>query len=195
MPNRYISLIIFLILISLNCYSASSYAENPGLVLSIQDLTWLSCEPNEKIEKVIEKLQNEYKISMSSMEYAGHNSYVGGDPTPAMSWLLTIEKNWKGKLVRMEYGRFKESDRGVNVATNRGIKYSSSIASVYDSYGTNPSVIRRQHPMMNYIDLQYPFVIKGTRQKGKLIFTLHYNLGDSEQNATVIWLKWILFCS
>lgn len=192
MTNKYPALIIFLVLISLNCYNAPSYAENSGLVLSIQELTWLSCEPNEKIGNVIEKLQSDYKISMSSMEYAGLNSYVSGDPTPAMSWLLTIEKNREGKLVRMEYGRFKESKEGVRVATNRGIKYGSNIARIYDAYGANPSVIRRQDPMMNYIDLQYPFVIEETRQEGKLIFTLQYNLGDSEKKATVIWLKWIL---
>jgi hypothetical protein len=176
----------------MNSHSTASYAENYHLILSKQELTWICCEPNENINKAIEILRNKYKVEVSSMEYAGLNSYVAGDPTPAMSWFLSIEKNRQNKLTGMEYGRFKESEGGLRVETSRGIKYGSGIASVYNSYGTNPTIIRTRHPMMNYVDLKYAFELRETGQKGNLIFTLHYKLGDSEKNATVIRLKWIL---
>lgn len=189
MTKKFIFLII---VISLSCYNTFSKAENYHLALSLKDLTWLYCKPNENITKVIEILRNNYKIEMSSMEYAGLNSYVAGDPTPAMSWILIIEKNRKDKLICMEYGRFKESNGGVRIKTSKGIEYGSSISSVYDSYGNSPAIVRSRDPMMHYVDLEYPFVLEETGQNGKLIFTLHYKPGDSEKTATVIKLKWLI---
>lgn len=183
-------LIFFLIVISLNCCNTLSKADNYHLVLSIQDLTWLSCEPNENIDKVIEKLRNNYDIIIDSWEYDGKNYYNAGDPTPAMSWILMLEKNRKDGLIGMEYGRFKKGNGGARIKTNKGIEYGSDISRVYDSYGICPVIDRRRDPVMNYVDLKYPFVLEKTGQKGNLIFTLHYKAGDSEKAATVIGLKW-----
>lgn len=192
MPTKSIASIFFIIVIGFNSYSTPSHAENAQLTLSMQDLTWLSCEPNENIDQVIRTLKNNYKIKMSSMEYAGHNSYVTGDPTPAMAWFLSIEKNPRGKLIGMQYSRWKDRKGGVRITTNRGIKYGSGIASVFDSYGAHPKIVRTRHPRMNYVKLHYPFVLEKTGQKGELKFTLRHKLGSSDETATVITIEWIL---
>lgn len=57
-----------------------------------------------------------------------------------MLWILSIEKNRQGKLVRMEYGRIDECNEGVRITTRRGVEYGSGITGVCDTYGTNPTL-------------------------------------------------------
>lgn len=190
MPEKCLLPVLFLMFTITTCLSSSSYAEDSRLVLSTQDLTWLYCTPNEDINKTLATLKKNYKINIHSMAYAGHSSYVAGDPTPAMSWVLKIDKNSRGKLISMEYSRFKESDGGVKIKTNRGIEYGSGIERVYDSYGPGPTIDRTQDPGMRYVNLKYPFVLEETGQEGHLTFILHHKPGDPEETATVIKMRW-----
>lgn len=190
MPKTALSLIFFLIFICMISLSSFSYSKASPLVLSLQDLTWLNCKPNEDINRILEILRQNHKISMHSTAYSGNSAYVAGDPTPAMSWVLSLDKNSRGELISMEYGRFKESKGGVKVQTSRGIEYGSNIERIYDAYGTNPETDHVRDPGMRYVELTYPFILEETGQNGKLIFVLHHKPGDSEQTATVIRMKW-----
>lgn len=173
-------------------YHTESTAEEVRLILSRQDLTWVSCGPGDAIDTVVQRLKLTHKVKMSSMAYAGMNAYVGGDPTAAMAWVLSVDYNDRGKVTGMKYGRFKASDSGIKIKTNRGIEAGSSISKVYELYGQSPSVKRRRDPAMRYVYLEYPFLLEETGQKGELIFTLQHKVKAPELDATVISIEWVL---
>lgn len=162
------------------------------MILSKQDLTWVSCAPNDDINTVVNTLKQKYRVEMSSMAVAGGNAYVGGDPTPAMAWVLSIDFSDRGKVTGMKYGRFKKSKGGIKIKTSRGIEAGASMSRVHERYGPSPTITRKRDPAMKYVYLDYPFVLEETGQKGKLIFTLQHKVKVPEIDAKVISIEWVM---
>lgn len=179
-------------LLLFNGHITLSNAETASLILSKQDLTWVSCAPNDDINQVVDTLKQTYKVDMSSMVYAGVNAYVGGDPNPAMAWVLSVDFSDQGKVTAMKYGRFKESKSGIKIKTNRGIEAGASISGVYERYGDRPTLTHRRDPAMKYVYLEYPFLLEETGEKGKLIFTLQHKVKAPENEARVIIMEWVM---
>jgi hypothetical protein len=192
MPKKYLISFLFLTLFLFNGRHCLLNAEPAALILSKQDLTWVSCAPNDDIETVVDTLKQNYKVEMNSMAVAGVNSYVGGDPTPAMAWVLSIDFSDHGKVTGMKYGRFKKSNGGIKIKTSRGIEAGASMSRVHERYGHSPTITRKRDPAMKYVYLEYPFVLEETGQKGKLIFTLQHKVKVPELEARVIVFEWVI---
>ena len=185
-----ISFLLLLLFFGFNGHH--THAETAALILSKHDLTWVSCAPNDDIDTVVDALKQRYKVEMNSMAHAGVNAYVGGDPTPAMAWVLSLDFNDHGHVIGMKYGRFKKSKTGIAIKTNRGIEAGSSLSRVYERYGQSPKITRKRDPAMKYVYLEYPFLLEESGQQGRLIFTLQHKVGAPELAATVIVLEWVL---
>lgn len=192
MPKKYLISFLFLTLFLFNGRHCLLNAEPAALILSRQDLTWVSCAPNDDIDTVVDTLKQDYKVAMNSMAVAGVNSYVGGDPTPAMAWVLSIDFSDHGKVTGMKYGRFKKSNGGIKIKTSRGIEAGASMSRVHERYGHSPTITRKRDPAMKYVYLAYPFVLEETGQKGKLIFTLQHKVKVPELEARVIVFEWVI---
>jgi hypothetical protein len=192
MPKKYLIPYLILTLFLFNGRHCLLNAEPAALILSKQDLTWVSCAPNDDIDTVVDTLKQNYKVEMNSMAVAGVNSYVGGDPTPAMAWVLSIDFSDHGKVTGMKYGRFKKSNGGIKIKTSRGIEAGASMSRVHERYGHSPTITRKRDPAMKYVYLEYPFVLEETGQKGKLIFTLQHKVKVPELEARVIVFEWVI---
>lgn len=190
MRNILILLAVYMTIASLGSYVASSYAESSDLMLSEQDLTWLSCKPNDDLNKVLRILKDKHKLDMDSMRDLGINTFVAGDPHPAMAWILSVDGSEQDKLNRFTYGRFKESKEGPKIKTNRGIGYGATTTSIYEAYGKNPMITRSKDPGMYYFDLEYPFILQETGQKGKLRFILKHKPDVPENKASLFKIEW-----
>lgn len=175
-------------------FRVPAYADDPKhLILPIKELTWISYSPNDDIEGVVAHFGKKYKTNVDSMTNWGIRSYVAGDDTRAMVWIISFEFDDRKKLNGINYTQNKIGKKGMPVVTGRGIKVGTGIAEVIERYGKvkeienpkfpeayslklpYPFLVEEEYPIVkNFVRLIYPFVIQETSQKGYITFTTSY---------------------
>lgn len=186
--------------------------EHKHLILPIKELTWISYRPNDDIEEVVAHFGKKYKTKVDSMTDWDMRSYVAGDHTRAMTWIISFDFDDRKKLNGISYTQNKIERKGIPVITGRGIKVGAGIAKVIERYGKvkevinpkfpeayflklpYPFLVEEEYPVVkNFVRLIYPFVIQETSQRGYLTFTTSYKKkGQSRKDAIVIKIEYKL---
>ncbi|SOC24046.1 hypothetical protein SAMN05880501_11681 [Ureibacillus xyleni] len=176
------------ILLLFNFSPATGQAKSTSLTLSTKDLTFLDVTPNEAVTKSMNRMVKRYpKLEFSESE----GDYYTGDPTQNMNYFLKFYTDNKKRTVGVLYEQFNEKRPGMKFGTSKGIKIGSTMQTVREKYGKNNYTEKTSSdPRYNYVDFTYPIVLKETKQKGTLTFTMRYLVGSKKSSATVYGVEY-----
>lgn len=175
------------ILVSLFVLPEKGFANS--LTLTSKEISFWGIQPNEEVSSAINKMTKKY----TQLDFdKGEDGYYTGDPTPQMAYFLEFYTDSNKKVIGIVYDHFKAKNKGLNFVTSKGLKIGSPIQAVYKIYGSKPTESTSKDPGYNYIDLNYPIVLKETNQKGTLTIKVRYGKKEKRTAAKMYGFEYKL---